>query len=684
MSRRWSVVVGLSGLLLASALVGLTPGVGQASLSAPRERAAGGASIELRLGLSPAEHLLKKYAVRDEDGTVHTRYDRTYDGKPVIGGDLVVHRAPGGKIGSIDWASEADLSALRDLTPSVSKADAAAVARRTTNLPSSAEDAELVVYAIGDRARLAWESTASRGLGHREVVYVNASTGDRIGGWSLVEHADGTGNSLYSGTVTIQTVPQAGGFGLRDETRGNNRTLDNDNAGDFPPTGALLTDTDNVWGNGLAGNRQSAAVDAHYGAAKTWDYYLSRFNRNGIGDDGVGAPSFVHYGSNYENAFWDDGCFCMAYGDGGPTFRPLVSLDVAGHEMSHGVMSRTADLIYQGESGGLNEANSDIHGTMVEFFANNSNDKGDYYIGEKVTKVNPRFLRRMDNPRLDAPLHTGGLHGYNCWTPTMGADDVHFSSGPANHWFYLLAEGSGSKRIGGRAHNSPTCNGSTITGIGKVPASRIWYRAVTVYMTSTTDYKDARDATIRAARDLFGANSTQCQGVVGAWNAVRVARQDWTCSGTPPGQGTNAVTNPGFESGSTGWTVTGTLITNSTLWFPHSGSRYAWMQGYGSNTDDSLRQSVTVPNSPNAKLRFDLLVNTEEASGGSAFDTLQVRLGSATLGTFSNLNATDSYTRRTFGIGSFAGQTRQLQFIGNEDASIQTTFLVDDVRVTAD
>jgi hypothetical protein len=455
-------------------------------------------------------------------------------------------------------------------------------------------------------------------------------------------------------------------------------------APDFPPTGALLTDTDNVWGNGLASNRQSAAVDAHYGAAKTWDYYKSRFNRLGIGNDGVGAPSYAHYGSNYENAFWDDECFCMAYGDGGPTFRPLVSLDVAGHEMSHGVMSRTADLIYLGESGGLNEANSDIHGTMVEFFANNSNDRGDYYIGEKITKVSPRFLRRMDNPQLDAPLHDGGLRSYNCWTPTMGADDVHFTSGPANHWFYLLAEGSGAKTIGGRSHNSPTCNGSTISGIGKVPASRIWYRAVTLYMTSTTDYRDARDATIRAARDLFGANSTQCQRVVGAWNAVRVSGQDWACTGTPPAPGTNAVANPGFESGSSGWTGTGTLITSSTAtWFPHSGAWYAWMQGYGGNIDDSLRQSVNVPNSPTARLRFDLLINTNEAPGGAAFDTLQVRLGSATLGTFSNLNAADTYTRRTFSLGAFAGQTRQLQFIGNEDASIQTTFLIDDVRVTA-
>lgn len=279
------------------------------------------------------------------------------------------------------------------------------------------------------------------------------------------------------------------------------------------------------------------------------------FNRNGIRGDGVGARSFVHYGNNVDNAFWRDDCFCMVYGDGGVQFRPLVSLDVAGHEMSHGVMSHTAGLIYFGESGGLNEANSDIHGAMVEFFAGNRRDRGEYRIGEKIAKGSPPYLRRMDNPRLDG-------FSYNCWNPLIGAEDVHFTSGPANHWFYLLAEGSGAKTINGMPHNSPTCNGSNLNGLGRIPAARIWYRAVNIYMISTTNYRVARDATIRAARDIFGANSSQCQRVASAWSAVSVPVNDWSCTGTPPAQGANVVANPGFESGNNGdWGVTGTLIT---------------------------------------------------------------------------------------------------------------------------
>ncbi|MGH3478463.1 MAG: M4 family metallopeptidase [Nocardioidaceae bacterium] len=554
--RRSSSVALLSAFTLAATLAVLTPGQGQAAPTASQAPAkAEPPGVPSQLRLPAAERLIPRYVVRDRDGVVHTRYDRTYRGLPVVGGDLVVHRTPSGRIGDVDWASHADLSAVGAVSPEVSKASAAAVAARSTGLRSTASDARLVVYAVGDRARLAWEATASHGLARSEVVYVDASNGRRITGWSLVHHADGTGQSLYSGRVRLKTVRQGGTFRLRDATRGNQRVLNSHHTVNIPPTGTLFADADNQWGNGQPSGVQSAAVDAHYGAAKTWDYYESRFNRNGIRGDGVGARSFVHYGNNVDNAFWRDDCFCMVYGDGGRMFRPLVSLDVVGHEMSHGVMSHTAALIYFGESGGLNEANSDIHGAMVEFFANNRRDRGDYRIGEKIAKGSPPYLRRMDNPRLDG-------FSYNCWNPLIGADDVHFTSGPANHWFYLLSEGSGPKTINGMPHNSPTCNGSNLNGIGRIPAARIWYHAVSIYMTSTTNYRVARDATIRAARDIFGANSSQCQRVASAWNAVSVPANDWSCTGTPPAQGTNVVANPGFESGNNGdWDVTGTLIT---------------------------------------------------------------------------------------------------------------------------
>jgi Zn-dependent metalloprotease len=198
----------------------------------------------------------------------------------------------------------------------------------------------------------------------------------------------------------------------------------------------------------------------------------------------------------------------MTYGDGDNLeFLPLASLDVAGHEMTHGVTSATARLRYSGESGGLNEATSDIFGTMVEFRANNAVDAPDYLIGERVMAL-PEFylaIRSMYRPDMDGASP-------NCYHRLVKTLDVHYSSGVANHFFYLLAEGSGvgpyTDGVG-----SPTCDGSTLAGIGRNKAEAIWYRALTAYMTSRTGYSGARTATLNAAKDLgYGSNSTEYKG----------------------------------------------------------------------------------------------------------------------------------------------------------------------------
>lgn len=677
--KTWKALGAAVGMVLIGSLTLAAPGgqavVGKAPQAVDRTKLTQD-SVRAQLGISSGERLVVKDVIRDADGTVHRRYDRTYRGLRVIAGDLIVHRSPLGKI-AVDWASKANLGAITTLAPRVSAAAAARLAARTTQLRSTARDAELVIYAVGDKARLAWQATAS-GPDAREVTFVDADSGRRIAGWSEIDSADGKGKSLYSGTVKFQTVKKsATKYLLQDKSRGNHRVFDALNGTADPPTGVLMKDKDNVWGNYKTSSRQSAAADVAYGHTKTWDFYKNVFNRNGIRGNGTTPKSYVHQGVNFKNAYYDNACYCMVYGDGGSTFRPLVSLDVVAHEMSHGTTAATANLIYFGESGGLNEATSDIFGSMAEFYANNTNDRGDYYVGEKVVKVAPHFLRRMDNPQLDGA-------SYNCWTPTMGADDVHFSSGPANHFFYLLAEGSGSKVIGGRNHNSPTCNGSNFGGIGRTPAGKIWYRALRTYMTSTTNYMVARDATIRAARYLYGPASTQCAKVVMAWKAVDAPSGGWACAGAPPAQGTNVVANPGFESGSTSWSDPDGVITTSAGAFPRSGSWYAWLNGFGFATTHTLSQVITVPNSPTAKLRFWVLINTSE--GGGVFDTLAVQVVSGvtttTLDTYTNADANNTYTRKTLDLSTWAGSSVTLKFLGDEDSSAQTSFLLDDVAAT--
>jgi Zn-dependent metalloprotease len=523
-------------LLAATAMAGFAAGTAAADPAEPHLPATAALTALERhpaaAHLADGQGFTVTDTVRDADGSTHVRLERTYRGLPVVGGDLVVHQGPaGGWQGISQTLRQAPRMAVR---PGLDKAAAKqrALAPSQVNreiADQSAKRSTLVVDALGAKPRLAWQvisgGTQEDGTPSRLATYVDARTGAVLHTEQQVQTVEGEGHSLYGGPVALQLAQVSGGYALQDPTRGGTFTTDMGNKSDSMfcqifgtrcNTGTLFASADTSFGDGTTGNRESAAVDAQYGTAETWDYYQQVHGRTGIAGDGEGSYNRVHYGRNYVNAFWQDACFCMTYGDGdGANYGPLTSLDVAGHEMSHGVTSTTANLTYSGESGGLNEATSDIFGSLVEFHAANVNDPGDYLIGETFAR-DGQPLRRMDDPASDGA-------SANCWSSAVGNLDVHYSSGVGNHFFYLLAEGSGAKSINGVAHSSPTCDGSTVTGIGRADAGDIWYRALTVYMTSSTDYHDARTATLAAASDLFGAGSAQYAAVDAAWAAVGVA-----------------------------------------------------------------------------------------------------------------------------------------------------------------
>ncbi|MFH8222901.1 M4 family metallopeptidase [Streptomyces sp. NPDC018057] len=476
-----------------------------------------------QIGLGAQEKLVVKDVVKDADGTVHTRYERTYAGLPVLGGDLIVHTAKSGATEGVTKANNAAIK-VASLTPKVAAAkaeqQAVGLAKDAGSAQTTADQApRKVIWAGNGTPVLAYETVVGGlqddGTPNQLHVITDAATGKKLYEYQGIE--TGTGKTLYSGQVTLTTTKSGSTYQLTDGSRGGHKTYNL--ARKTSGTGTLFTDADDVWGTGKASSSssdQTAAADAAYGAQETWDFYKSTFGRNGIKNNGQGAYSRVHYGSNYVNAFWDDSCFCMTYGDGSGNTHPLTALDVAGHEMSHGVTSNTAGLNYTGESGGLNEATSDIFGTGVEWFANNAADKGDYLIGEKIDiNGDGSPLRYMDKPSKD-----GASADY--WSSTVGNKDVHYSSGVANHFFYLLSEGSGAKTVNGVSYNSPTSNGAKVTGIGRDKALQIWYKALTTYMTSTTNYKAARTATLNAASALYGSSSTEYKAVGAAWSGVNV------------------------------------------------------------------------------------------------------------------------------------------------------------------
>ncbi|MFC6703804.1 M4 family metallopeptidase [Flexivirga alba] len=497
------------------------------------------------------------------DGTSHFRYQRTYQGLPVVGGDFVLH-AKGGKVvgQSGDQRGAISVSATPKVSASTSRGQAISGAHVYD--VAGATSAKLVVDATGAKPVLAW-MTVVKGVqadgitpSHKAVL-VNAQTGKTIRSSEMIKSlmsattskqamarrgvhhnatlttrtpakvptiswasvgghgkghnkgvaADGTGKSLTLGDVNITTTQGSSGYQLTDPNHGGNSACDMNNS--QSGNCALFTDADNAWGDGQNDDRATAAVDVYYGAAMTWDYYKQAFNRTGIFDDGQGVPSRVHYGSGYVNAFWDGSQ--MTYGDGAGDNAPLVAIDVAGHEMSHGVSEALANLGYSGDVGGINESNSDVFGTMVEFEANSPVDTPDFTIGETINiNGDGTPLRYMDQPSKDGA-------SLDCWSSSTQNEDPHYTSGVGNHAFFLLANGSGQSQWG----NSPTCDSSTITGIGKDKAAAIWYNAIKDYGTSNMSYADLRAGMIKSADALYGAGSTESQTVAAAWSAVSVS-----------------------------------------------------------------------------------------------------------------------------------------------------------------
>jgi len=485
--------------------------------------------------LNAYEEFRLRQVVQDSLGQMHVRLDQVYQGVPVFGQQLIVHLDRDGVPQSITGAYRVGVAV--STRPVISDQEARTVAQqRFPGALGKTPEVEMMLLPRDRDVRLVYRVVLNdEATPRRVVVFVDAISGDVVHSYNdlrtfLPSHTrlglpigapspageeqppeptaavDGTGHSLYSGTVGITTDQSGGTFAMVDDTRGNLRTSDMHNR-PFGQ-GEIFTDADNNWGNGSTSDRASAGVDAHFSAEQTWDYYLTVHGRTGIKDDGVGALSRVHYRKRYNNAKWSDVCECMTYGDGdGTLFSPLVSLDVAGHEMTHGVTSATADLIYDNQSGGLNEAMSDIFGTMVEFFAaaHGAAKTPNYLIGEDIfTPGTPGdALRYMDNPTQDG-------HSIDTFADYSDALDVHYSSGIANNAFFLLAEG-GTHRLGG-----------VVTGIGRNAAERIFYLALTVYMIPSETFSQARADTTQAAIDLFGLGSQQVISVGQAWSAVGV------------------------------------------------------------------------------------------------------------------------------------------------------------------
>ncbi|VWD28663.1 MULTISPECIES: M4 family metallopeptidase [Burkholderia] len=485
----------------------------------------------------------------DPDGTEHVRFDRFYAGLPVIGGDVVVHSSKG----QLKQASVTQLAPI-NLTGTIGKVGNRSVVRNAPDIGAArvkriaaarfdsdvrrVDDAELVVFARDVTPTLAYAvrvyGKATDTHGDAVLYYVDARTGAVLDAQDLIKTAaaTGTGRSLYYGDLTL-TTDQTGtnAYRMLDPSRGagsvyDGRGLTSDDVEQATDL-SIFTSSTNVWGNNTTTDRQTVAADIDYGLALTWDYYKTAHNRNGIFNDGRGVKSYAHVvfntgsGTTGANAAWLSS-HVMVYGDGQPGTslpKPVVSVDVAGHEMSHGVTEATANLNYSGDAGGLNESTSDIFGTLVKYYANNPNDPGNYVIGARVVSGGLRKMYKQDLDGRSFGCYPSG--GFSWSNPRH---DPHFTSGVGNRLFYLLAEGPTVPSTDtGLTKAQLVCNGdTTFSGLGREKAGKIWYRTLTVYLNANSSYPNARRASIQAANDLYGANSAESATVARAWSAVGV------------------------------------------------------------------------------------------------------------------------------------------------------------------
>lgn len=448
----------------------------------------------------------------DQIGWEHLRFQHTYKGIIIEDEQYLLH-AQNGLIRSANGLYQS-IASTSPATPQLS--ENAAITRAITVIPTDTvvlnvadmEEPTLRWLRIGTNLVLTYKVDvfAMTPL-LREYIYVDAQNGEILERRERIHDTDvpASVSTRYSGTQTIIVDSvNATLYRLRETTRGNGVTTLNLQNGQNYGSALEFTDDDNLWD--ATTNDDDAALDAHFGAEMTYDYFLNEHGRNSYDNQGAELISYVHYGNNFINAFWN-GQY-MTYGDGntGAGYTPLTTLTIAGHEMAHGVTEFTAGLIYNAESGALNESFSDIFGVAIDFL---HNPNPNYEIGDQINTSGVGF-RDMENPNTfsDPDTYLGDF-----WH-TSPADNygVHTNSGVQNFWFYLLVNG-------GTGVNDNQDN-YVVNGIGLTDAGKIAYRNLSVYLTPNSDYDEAQFYGVQSAADLFGPCAPQTDATVAAWYAV--------------------------------------------------------------------------------------------------------------------------------------------------------------------
>jgi len=411
---------------------------------------------------------------------------------------------------------------------------------RIERTPGAADKLEAELNAVDvvevvDHYELAYLVRTRMQQGGRPLYFdtvVSARDAHIIDRWNMVQTVIGVGKSQYNGEVPISTTLSEGSYRMLDPERGTGGTygaMAITNANNGSSAGKMYTNATNTWGDGkqyLRGgsttneNGQTAAVNAMWGLMNTYDALKNVLGWQSLDGHDTATYIAVHVNNAYDNAYYSDTCACMFIGDGS-SFTSLGSIDVIGHEMGHGVTAATSDLVYSGESGGLNESSSDIGGEIVEAYARAGgkgeaipNGGNDWMLGTEISRQQTP-LRWMYRPSKDGSSP-------DAWSTALRRLDVHYSSGPNNRMFYFLSQGSKADKEGDYYSKYLVKSPAAMSGIGTDKAFRIWFKANTTKFTSSTNYAAAREKMVEAAQELYGAASVEAIAVQRAYAAINV------------------------------------------------------------------------------------------------------------------------------------------------------------------
>ena len=606
--RKPAVVLGLTGLA-AAALAGLgSSAAGAAPSAAPPPRPtqaeskafAAGSASSLVAGRPSALHASKddkfvaKPVISEQSGLQYVPYERSYKGLPVVGGDFVVVTDAKG---AVKYTSVAQTTAVPELstTAKVTSAAAKQTANKQLKQVKESTTPTLAVYALNGTPKLAWQSRVTGSNGHEPSslsVYVDAQSGKVLG---TKEHVmAGNGTAVYSGPnpLHLDTTLSGSTYSMKDPNTTNLSCQDAANNTTF-------SGPDDNWGNGTATNKETGCVDALFAAQTEKKMLTDWLGRNGM--DGSGGAWPIRVGLNDQNAYYDGTQVQIGKNTAGGW---IGSLDVVAHEMGHGIDDHTPGGI---SGSGTQEFVADTFGAATEYYSNQgaSYDPPDFLVGEEVNLVGQGPIRNMYNP--------SALGDPNCYSSSIPGTEVHAAAGPGNHWFYLLSQGSNG------SPTSPTCNSSTVTGIGIQKAIRIMYNAM-LMKTSSSSYLKYRTWTLTAAKNLYPGSCAEFNTVKAAWDAISVPAQtgDPTCSTS----GGVTVTNPGNKSGTVGTAIASFTMTASGGTAPYTWSATGLPAGItiGSSTG-------TVSGTPTASGTFNVTVTATASAGGSGNTSFTFTIG---------------------------------------------------------